>query len=163
MFRRTRPPAVEPPESSKRGSDASGDGKPQFPPNTIVREPGLPPVAIAIAVLLFLGVVGVSVYFMTQGKSATAQVAEAKPATVTRVGKVIRKDTAVHNNIHYFYLAFEVDNNGKNEVVSLYATGERLEVPMMVVGDTVTFTTKVGEEEVTTLRIDWSKRPELAK
>lgn len=157
MFRRTRPPAVEPPESQRREG-----GPPTFPPNTIERGSRLPVAVVLIALFLVCG--GTALFFATRDNTADQpQLAEAKPTTVTRVGKVIRKDTAVYNNIHYFYLAFEVDNNGTSEVITLFATGERLEVPMMVVGDTVSFTTKIGAEEVINLRIDWSKRPELAK
>lgn len=159
MFRRTRPPAVEPPEGSKQRS-----GPPEFPPNRIVSEGGSQ-VWVAVVVALVIAGGAASAYFLTGDKSTTttAQAAESKPTTVTRTGKVIRKETAVYNNIHYFYLALEVNNNGASEVITLYATGERLEVPMMVVGDTVSFTTKIGAEEVINLRIDWSKRPELAK
>lgn len=161
MSRRIRPPAVEPPESSRR--NGSADGPPTFPPNTIHREGGVAPWVVALMVVLFLVVGGLSVYFFSGDKSSATQVAEDKPVAVEREGVILRKDPAYYSDIHLIYLAIEFDNKGTKEVFTGYATGERVEVPMAKVGDTVTFTTKPGEIEVINLRIDWSKRPELAK
>lgn len=83
------------------------------------------------------------------------------PSDITREGVVIRRGEAFLNSVTYFYLAIEFENQGKKEVFTGFATGQRLEVPMVKVGDTVRFTTKPNEIEIIGLFIDWAKRPEL--
>lgn len=106
---------------------------------------------------------------LMQNLNQQAQAAPPAPTQVKRDGVVIRKGEALWDSryevapVTYFYLAIEIDNNGKKEVFSGFATGQRLEVPMVEVGDTVSFTTKPGEIEIIGLSIDWSKRPELSK
>lgn len=137
---------------------------------------GMPPgrkwLLIIVAVLLATVLV---VIFTTSGGSEhqaklmqnLQQQQQAQPAPpptdITRTGVVIRRGKAYLNSATYFYLAIEFDNQGKKEVFTGFATGQSLEVPMVKVGDTVKFTTKVNQIEITGLFIDWSRRPELSK
>lgn len=137
---------------------------------------GIPPkrLLIILGVLLATALV---VFFTTSGGSEhqakltqnlqqqAQQQPPPPPAEIKREGVVIRRGEAFLNSATYFYLAieFEADNKGTKEVFTGFATGSRLEVPMVKVGDTVKFTTKPNEIEILGIVIDWSKRPELAE